>query len=196
VTRERKVGYLWNVGPWIKRLGLFHEQPRIAAEIVPVQILGDASALTTPLLPPMCWAGSVISAVVGENAGVAVRSGAPGGTFVRSVRFSVNTFQFTIRWEITENAPHVFGTLSPPPVLQQMGPIDANPIVRFGTTVASLGADLPATVEGGTLGLWIDEFYVAPGRELYMEGTGVDQGAQLALLLQDVEGQIPNEQAV
>jgi len=195
VPKREKEGYLWNIGPWLKRLGFGSVQLDIAPEIVPVQILGDASALTTPLLPPFCWAGSTVAAVALQAPGLAIRSGAPGGTFVRSIRFSQSGVSpFGLRWEIS-NTPHVFGTPAAAPILQQMGPIDANPIVRFGTTIPSIPATSPATLEGGNLSLFLDEFYLAPGRELFMETTGVNGAAQLSVLLHDVEGQIPNEQA-
>lgn len=188
-------GTNWNLSVWLDRLGLKRaEQPDILQGVMPVQVVGDASALTSPLLPALAWTGATIGNVAGELPGVAIRSRAPGGTFVRTLRLS--STNSLAKWKYTVDRPeHVFtGTLEFDMALMQMGGPNqiANPIIRGGRTLVAgpiLGT-VPQVLNSSLMSIFSDEFYLAPGAELYIE---LDTVAVMdcAVLIQDSPAAIP-----
>jgi len=190
--KEQK-GYLWNLAEYLRRLGIqtAGQQPELLRSVQPVLISGDASSLTTPFIPALAWAGRLEFGTAGSRSGLAVRSNAPGGSFIRTLRASTqNSVLGDFLFEIGTTL-HVFdaggGTLT----LFQMGPIDCDAVVRSGTTIAGLPSSRPAVNNSANQAIFTDEFYLAPGRELYIENNAVSALVDWAVLIQDVPVQIP-----
>jgi len=188
-------GANWNLSTWLDRLGLKRaDQPPILDGVMPVQVLGDASALTSPLLPPLGWAGTVVPGFAAQRSGLAIRSRAPGGTFVRSLRCSANAaLGGRWVWELSDTE-HVFSIphAVTPLTIDQMGAGICNTLIRAGTTILGVATnDSPTTLVGADMSLWVDEFYLAPGRELYIEHGTLAVTAEFAVLVQDCPAIIP-----
>jgi len=191
----RAKGYLWNLSEWMRRLGLQSEpQPELLRTIQPVQLVGDATALASPLLPPMAWAGGFQLQLAGSLPGMAVRSLAPGGSFLKIVKASAFANFGIFLWEIGAGV-HSFtagGGLRP---LQQMGPDDVTAEVRLGTTLAAQGlsaANFPGVRGfGGDTNLLVDGVYISQGTEFYIEMSNSFPSVSYAVLIHDVQPSIP-----
>jgi len=130
-------GYLWNLTEWLTRLGFNRtDLPEIAYSVQPVQVVGDASALTSPLLPPLAWLGSNHIPVAGQLSSLAIRSLAPGGTFVRALR-STSPFTVTYVWQV--NVAPVALTTTTVLTAFNMGP---TPIASTVTTYRHRSSDV------------------------------------------------------
>jgi len=187
-------GYLWNLNEWMKRLGLNRQdQPPIAYGIQPTLNMGDASALTTPLLPPLAWSGGQSGNQGAQFSGFSVRSLAPGGSFLRSVRATVGVATNAWTWTVGE-ARHVYTSGEVAFPLRQMGPEDCTAEVRGGRSTPALGqATRPNSVNNQNMTLFIDEFYLNPGAEMYIEFNAANFNCNFAVLIQDVPVGVPAE---
>lgn len=187
-------GTNWNLSSWLDRLGLkTGRQPDILPGVMPVQVLGDASALTSPLLPPLGWFGAFQLQELLEFSGLAIRSRAPGGSFVRTLRASSGSIINHWVWTVGE-PEHVFttpGVVTPLPAFN-MGPDPCTAIVRTGSTLVPLSRDdHPTVTNSSDLSMFADEIYLAPGAEFYIEVNVVNAAGLWAVLVQDNPAMIP-----
>jgi len=191
----KQKGYLWNLAEYLRRLGLqtAGEQPQLLDSVQPVLIAGDASALTTPFVPAMAWAGRQFVGTVAQRTGFAIRSNAPGGTFIRTLRLSSGTAGDWV-WDILNPpVPHVFTAAGVVLPLKQMGPIDCTAVVRVGSTVSGTlsATSMPTVSSLSNMAVFVDEFYLPPQREVYGEIFPDFIAIDVAVLVQDVPVQIP-----
>lgn len=72
-----------NFSRWLQRLGFKDgREPEIIRAIQPVQVVGDASFLVSPTLPPSGISGGIIGAPAGVRATFEIYGGLRGGTLV------------------------------------------------------------------------------------------------------------------
>jgi len=196
-------GSLWNLFEFVRRMGgARSDSPPILNSVQPTISLGDASGLTTPLLPAIGWAGGLTGAVVAEFGTLVVSSRAAGGTFVRFASGSSAGFGASVGTNYSfQIGPGealgvgVFTFITLP--IQQMGPIDVSAIVRLGTSTILLPAATTPQIAGESRETMVidDLIYIRPG------GTFVMQAAVLNLnhifnfnvLIQDVPVMIPSQ---
>jgi len=183
-------GYLWNLSEWMERFGFNRDDaPDIAWGVQPTISLGDASALTTPILPPLAWFGST-RLFTPRVFAFTIRSIAPGGTFIRDISVSPNSsVDFT--WDFSATP----AVLSDEEILtaRNMGPDPVSAVVRMGTQTPSTQNDIPVGRAPTGLPLrLIDEIYLPPGIELLMKATLVNITVRAAALVQDVPAMIPS----
>lgn len=186
-------GYLWNLTEWMERLGFNRDDsPNIAWGVQPTISLGDASALTSPILPPLAWFGdTVFGGLPGENFTFVVRSLAPGGSFVRELAFSSNaTADFAFEFNTTPVALNNEVVLTG----RNMGPEPVTAVVRAGSQTGNLltSDDVPIfrTTASVTLTLR-DAIYLPPGTELILQFSQSDVTTRASALVQDVPAMIP-----
>jgi len=183
-------GYLWNLSHWVTKLGFNRQdQPEIGYSVQPVQVVGDASALTSPLLPPLAWSGGLVPAVAGRVGGIAITSRAPGGTFIRTLRASANLGDWV--WTV-DAGKHAFTAVQANPPLRQMGPENVTALVEIGTTLVPLNSNVhPNVLNTSDLGFFSDEFYLPPSGQIYMENSTVNSVLRFAVLIQDCPAMVP-----
>jgi len=186
-------GTLWNLSEWISRLGLHRQdQPEIKYDVQPVMMMADASALTSPLLPAMAWAGGFIVNVPAEFPGMAVRALAPGGSFLKIVTTSAFSNLGIFNWEIGSSL-HSFDTDGALRTLQQMGPDEVVAEVRLGSTIVPMDTTDSPGYRGVALQVHsiVDGFYLSQGTEFYIEMSNNFPGVTFSVLIHDVPVTIP-----
>lgn len=181
--------YRWNLSQWLQRMGvqLGGDQPPLNYSIQPVQILGDASALTSPLLAPLSWFGN--SVLTATFAACTVRSVAPGGSFIRHEIVSSSTttdYAWGFGLGITSTLGGPF-QLTP----RDMTPVGSSAIVTTGDVVASIGVFDNPNVRSTKLHITEDIIYLAPGREYVIMSATAGRTLSFAFLIQDVPAMIP-----
>jgi len=180
-------GYLWNLNHWVQRLGFNRtEVPEIAYSVQPVTILGDASALSSPLLPPLGMAGGNFTSGVGLFAVFAYQTGAPGGAFIRHSVVGGSNAQTWI-YQINPTATDLATSTVLP--ITDMGPDPVQGQCRFGTLAAILGAD--NFTENAKFTVTTDFFYLRPGHELLVQSVDANEIIFGAIIVQDVPASIP-----
>lgn len=176
---------LWNLERWARRLGFKREDvPDIPYAVQPVQIVGDASALTSPLHPPMAWFGDLHVALVLHRNTLTVQSIAPGGLYVRTVRAT----------DALGGVSNFVWTIGPPPpsvgfiplTAVDFGPDPVASIVRVGDDpTPGLGVvDIPQSNQGaGIMFVLTDEVFVPAGQfftvQHSLEGSLVAWGCMI-----------------
>jgi len=183
---------LWNFSHWMNRLGLNRQdQPELIYGVQPVVIMGDQSALVSPVLPPMAWAGGRRSGIVAVFGCVQLTSRAAGGTFVRILhlqgganinRWSINTTPAAISNTIALVAQNM--SADPVVSLPVLGTLAAQP---FTTTVPSMenpGTGTSVIQEG---------FYIRPGFTLQIWTSSADNDFDPAMLYEDLPATAPRE---
>lgn len=177
----------------MERLGFNRDDaPNIAWGVQPTISLGDASSLTSPILPPLAWFGSTVFASAGENFTFAVRSVAPGGSFLRELRVSSNA-NGDFSWEFT-TAPTVINAEQ---VLtaQNMTPDPVTAVVRAGSQTGSvLGTtNLPQSRVNASVSVILNDLiYLPPGIEMTIQFAGSNTTCRGACLVQDAPAIIPS----
>ena len=163
------------------------EQPPLRFDIQPVQIVGDASSLASPLLAPLSWFGTTIlpGALFPT---VTLRSLAPGGSFIREERLTASTAT-SFLWTFGENlTPTLAGAIVLTP--RSMTPEDSSCVVTVGTTAVGLGADHPLERSVTANRTSFDVLYLSPGIEYAVQVQSAVNTA-VAYLIQDVPAMIP-----
>jgi len=187
--------YRWNLQEWLRRMGvqLQGEQPPLRFDIQPVQIVGDASSLSSPLLAPLSWFGNTVLAAVGQFATVTLKSLAPGGSFIREERVTtaVNTDYHWSFGVVPAVTPTLIGAFQL--TAHSMTPEDSTCVVTTGETAAVFGAGLfdNAVAQDNRTRADFDVLYLAPGREYVMQNLTSNQSTSFAYLVQDVPAMIP-----
>lgn len=162
-------GHSWNLTEWMSALGIRRkEQPEVVYAVQPVELMGDHSAFTAPLLAPTAWVGGARTPAAGSHACCQLTSRAPGGTFVRL--FSVSSVVARLNWAISLAPPTLNNSVAGL-VTIDMAP---DPVVSLWDVGDILAAALPHTTAQGpemrqtaNLNQWLVEpFYVRPGYTL------------------------------
>jgi len=164
------------------------EQPPLRFDVQPVQIVGDASALSSPLLAPIAWFGSSLNVTPGNFGTFAIRSNARGGSFVVSLRA---TAAANVEWvwrvnEVRTAIPGEFGLTA-----QNMTPEEVTAEVRIGQPAVALGTFNNPNIQANRQFFSVDEFYLRPGNELLVQNQTANDDVALAVLIQDVPAMIP-----
>jgi len=179
-------GYTWNLEEWVRRLFKRPDAPEFNYTIQPVQIVGDASALSSPLLPAFAVFGGLRTAVALRHGTLAIQSLAPGGTFLRFlVASGIGNDNFA--WTITAT-PSVLDNLVAMTILN-MGPTDVRANLRLGGDATPLGSGLPV-IKGNPFQME-DVIYIGPGREFKMQSVLANADRRYAAMIQDVPVIIP-----
>jgi len=181
---------LWNFSEWMGRLGLQRQaQPELIYGVQPVVIMGDQSALVSPVLPPMAWAGGRRTATAAVFSAFELTSQAAGGTFIRHLFMSgdPNVIRFRIG-----TAPAAMANLIALEV-QNMAPDPVTSLPRLGTLAAqplTLTAPDFEVIAGGTTQV-AEGFYLQPGFTIQFWATGVNSALDGAMLYEDLPATVP-----
>jgi len=179
-------GYTWNLEEWVRRLFKRPDAPPFNYTIQPVQIVGDASAVSSPILPAFAAFGGFRSAVVARHSALAIRTSAPGGTFVRFLMLSGGGNDFN-QWTVS-TTPAVIDNVVPMTVLN-LGPTDVSGTFRLGGNAVTLGAGLPQG-KGNPFSME-DVIYIPGGSEFLIQAVLQNIDMRFAAMIQDVPVAIP-----
>jgi len=167
------------------------EEPEVVYAVQPTYLVGDGSALVPPTLPPLAWAGALVTQVLTEHWALAIQAIAPGGCFVPSLEVAAT---FTGRFSFLDAIPAAVTNVIPN---RDMGPLPvASRVLSEYIPAASvvLGAEHP-TVSSGVVGQWsvFDGIYIPAGRVFYLESAvvGPVTSTSFACQIQDVPEAIP-----
>lgn len=182
--------HTFNLSRWLSRLGVKGgDEPLITPSLQPVQVVGDASLLVPPLLPPTAAYGTTVGAVVGQHGAASIQSLAPGGTCIRQLGCGSWSNSVSWLWRVQAAAP----TYAASNVLtaREMWP-GMQSIVTAGSVIP---ANLPAggvndnpqfqTPNGFTFGV-DDLIYIPTGSFFFIANTIVNAAALISLVLQDL----------
>lgn len=194
-------GLLWNLTEYVRRIGgARSDNPPLAYSIQPVLTVGDASALTTPLLPPIAFSGAVTLGVVAGFPTLIIISNAPGGTFIRDASWSSAGFgsansNARVMMSLTGSAGLGLGVFTeqlPTPALNQMGVgvVSANFLVGTTTTALSNQRAFFAAPAGITYSL-VDYIYLPRGAALGIQHSSTNVLFEFSALMQDVPATVP-----
>lgn len=190
--RKLSTKYRWNLQEWLRRMGvqLGGEQPPLRFDIQPVQIVGDASSIVSPLLPPFAWYGNNLTPAAGDGALLTVQSRARGGTFVNFVR-GTTVPNGIWAWKIDNViTPPMAGetTLT----AQNMGPEPVTTRVRTGgvNPLVPPVADSMSIVQNRAIAIE-DLVYIPPGFEFALGLRLAATNTSFAVAVQDVPAMIP-----
>ncbi len=182
---------LWNFSEWMNRLGLQRQaQPELIYGVQPVVVMGDQSALVSPVLPPMAWQGARRSAVAAPFSAFDFTSRAAGGTFIRQLIMSCDV-SMQVRWQIN-TAPVAMLDLVVPLVFD-MAPDPTVSRLRLGTIVAQPATQTVPTVDvlsGGNTFL-LDGFYLQPGTTLQGWTAAVNRDLVVNVQFEDLPATVP-----
>lgn len=144
---------LRNLHEWLRRVGVAHatEQLEYLNTVQPVEIVADASALTSPLLPPTAFAGGEHTNAGANFMAAQIHARAPGGIFLRAALIGA-TGNFVWRFGLLPAPAALVAPLTA--AIHVMTPPPVQPI-RSVVTFSEIAAD-PLGVTGPT--------YVAPNR--------------------------------
>lgn len=175
----------WNLSEWMNSLGLRRQdQPELIHAVQPVEIVGDHSAHTAPILPPTSWAGGTRAAVAAAYSCIEFTSLAPGGSFIRQV--VLTAANQTVRHEISL-APGALANVITP-IKHEMGVTATLSTPRLGTLAAE-----PAGGATNFLDLipnlpplrLFDPFYVPAGYTLQLWIAAVNVALSASILWED-----------
>jgi len=181
---------LWNFSEWMNRLGLLRQaQPELIYGVQPVVVMGDQSALVSPVLPPMAWAGGRRSGIAAVFSCLSLTSVAAGGTFIRTLM--VGGANKIMRFQLT-NAPAAKANLVALAAFD-MAPDPVVSVPLLGTLAAQPGGgDVPVFDVAGTGSTFIiDGFYIEPGRTLEMWVNGANLDLEFAMQYEDLPATVP-----
>jgi len=181
--------HLWSLVNWLDRLGIQSQvMPAIITAIQPTQLVSDASELTPPLRAPTGWVGGEITAAALQFPGLAVKSIAPGGTFLHNLNITSNTTQ-TLTWEHSLTDP-VFAasTLLTPRGIDFAFPPTAQ--ARIGSVAVVLPpANRPSMrlTSGRSYPIGHERaIWIPPGSSFFAVFTSAASVAQFSVEVQDV----------
>lgn len=177
-----------NFGEWLRRLGFkTGTEPRFIEAIQPVQVIGDASALTPPFIPNAAWTGGQISGVVAEFPVIQITGSAPGGTIVSAfrVRAHAGLGKFSLEIRTSPQALTAGGT---PLAFQNFGPAPVQTTGRTGTNASGYNNALPQPVGRETnASLYFDaDVFVPPGFTLEIRHETANIFVSWAAVVEDV----------
>lgn len=157
---------------WLNRLGVKRPgwAPEMAEMIQPVQVVSDASSLTSPLLPPTALAGGEILAAALRFSAFEFQSRAPGGCFVRTLRLTANAA--TTIALVVRSTPLTFVTLVTPTRYALTPTLPATTsVLRIGDVAAlsTLSSDPSFLQPTNAQHVFDDAFYLPPGQFLIGE---------------------------
>lgn len=184
------------VSEWLQRLGIKGgDVPDVVPLIQPVQVVSDASALTSPLIAPVAWAGGVVAAGgVGEYASLTVQALASGGVWIRYLSLSAGAAVANPIWTIAATDPFAADPLATTATNRNMGPKDVQAIVRIGTSTVQLNADNPAMQASGlTFQTLPDLTFVPPGSWFAIQLQTANTEVTWAVCVQDAPDQVRGE---
>ena len=187
--------WTYNLQEALRRLGIKEEaQPDLNTEQVMAALLvGDVSHLCSPMLAAIAWGGFDTGAIaVNNRASVQVVARAPGGCYVKEVRFS-RAASTSIVWQIDDTDPLAVDPVAGTSALQNMGPTDLQSVVRYGESTVSIQANtLPRSRLGQASEVpIIDGFYLTMGKWLTFQVQTTESQLRGALLVQDAPTQAP-----
>lgn len=179
----------FNVKEVIRQLGFksVHEMP-VTAVIQPTLIVGDASAITPPLMPATAFVGGyTVGNAATTYGGIQIVAG-PDGTWVRAILITPTSAIITLN----------FGVLSPPtptaiaiPVVKnEMGPVGTRCLalnVDILVADAPSNIDMPRTSCGANTPRWLnDMIFVPPGHAFEAYSRSLSNGFAWLATVQDV----------
>lgn len=188
-------GILWNLTEYVRRLGgARQDAPPVAYNVQPVLVAGDASALTTPLLPPIAWVGGTFTSNNILGATIEVASRGAGGCFIRAFRCANLLASLTLAFGIrTDAAVAITAPVEYTP--SNMGPENIRSTTKSGsaTPFATPGIRPQLSVNGASNQVVLDDLiYVPPGGWCYFTtGIAATRTLSFAVLIQDVPIPIP-----
>jgi len=181
---------LWNFSEWMNRLGLQRQaQPELIYGVQPVVIMGDQSALVSPVLPPMAWWGGRRAGVAAVFSAIQITSAAAGGTFIRQLLLTGAASQ--VRWRITTTPTAMANLIAAVPFDMAPDPTVTVPIL--GTFAAQPATNLVPLVDiigSGTTFLH-EAFYLQPGTTLEAWVTVANTALEPAMLFEDLPATVP-----
>lgn len=155
--------------------------------------MGDHSAHTAPLVPPMAWSGGLTAGAASNYGGLVLRSLAPGGCIVRLLYFNCAATTHT-RWGITD-APLTWVTSSSVCAILDMGPEPVVSTVTRGTTTVNPGTKYGASniphwkgLTGATLML-PDGIFLASGQALEVFCAVANVETSFAIMWEEFKAQ-------
>lgn len=163
-----------NLSEWLRRMGVRPASGALDVHntIQPVQVVSDASALVSPLLPPSAFAGSIVSAG-GVFQGLQLQAVSAGGIFVRYLTIATSVAS---SWGVGLIATPLAGGVNLVPEVMEPGVLSMPQ--RTSPAAATLGADTAWWIGLATNGLysWVDAFYIPPGQTLLLEASAAITG--------------------
>lgn len=129
--------HTFNLRTWLSRLGMKGGRvPPILPGVQPVQMVGDASLIVPPMLPPTGYAGGGVACVAPAFSGLSIYSGAPAGCFIRTLTVSpAASGRFTLKIQDTDLT---WGTGPTVHNAMQMAEDSTTSVVRSGTVAAGI----------------------------------------------------------
>jgi len=168
---------LYSVAEWLRRVGTrrLGWAPEFADHIQPVQVIGDASSLATPLVPALFYSGVEFTSNVARTVCCEFRAGGAGGAFIRALRIA-HAGLIAVRSVIRDTPATMVGS--------SLGTVRAMNPEQYPTTASGFrGGDVAAALTGlqdptqvaGSYNTHIfdDLWYVPPGKYLYLEANAV-----------------------
>ncbi len=181
---------LWNFSQWMNALGMKRpDEPEIVHAVQPVVMMGDHSALVSPVLPAMAWQGGRRSAIALVFSAFQLTSLSGGGTFVRQLIFSGSAAIY--RFQLT-TAPGALANVQAL-AIYDMAPDATVSRCALGTLAADPGDngdplfDVLAT--GNTF--IVDGFYLQPGATLQVVNSAPNVDLQFACQFEDLAATVP-----
>jgi hypothetical protein len=161
---------LRNLHEWLRRIGVPHatQQPDYANSVQPVEIVSDASALVSPLLPPSAVFGRTFTTAAVVPA-FKIQAGARP-CFVRSAIWGAAVITL---WEWSVRARTA--ALANPMPMRNM---TADPVLAVASAegialgAKTLGVAFPSLIHGNNGSVQLEEsIFLRPGQEFVIEGS-------------------------
>lgn len=188
-------GILWNLTEYVRRIGgKRSDQPPVAFGVQPVLIVGDSSAIASPLLPPVAWFGGVFTSNGSAAATVEIASKAAGGCFVRTLASASITGAHAFYFGIRDTATSLAGDVTYSG--QNMGPSDVSSVVRSGSGAPFADtAIVPSASSPSALSqVSIDDTYLPPGKHFAVTtGVNAARTVNFCVMIQDVPVVVPSD---
>jgi len=162
----------WNFQEWLDALGLRRDdQPEIIHAVQPVEVVGDHTAHTAPLIAPTALAGGQRTAIALGYSAIELTSKAPGGTFLE--RISIDAATLTLRCALNAS-PGVMANLvaltkfemgiTPTLSTPRLGSLAAEPVagpgnwfLKSSNLITTIIDDVVYVPPGHTFQLWISQ---------------------------------------
>lgn len=179
----------WNFSEWLDALGLRRrDQPDLIHGVQPVEIVGDHSAFTSQIHPPMAWVGGMRAGVAGTYSGFQFESRSPGGTYIRWLDLSLSTGSY-MRHHLPAAPAAMANTIAC--ATQEFG--GGNTVSQFtlGTfAVAPATTAVPqAEISSSPGRSWQDFVYLSPGQTLECWISAVNLDLLVGLMFEDCPAQ-------
>lgn len=189
-------GITWNLFEWVRRVGAKRDDaPPIMGTVQPTVLLGDHSALTSPLLPPVAWYGGIHTTGGSATSVIHFECKAPGGAFVLEFRSA-----FLLGGALSDHfgLRAIPGTVTSQTSVTATNMNPAHPVQSFcfqGEGSPITPALRPGTqVTAGQTYVTSDFLYVPPGFHAYWQTSTAPTALQrvFGLLVQEVPVPIPD----